>query len=178
MKVRTKLDFIERQKINEEKLLREIEEAEKNRKNTNFQQIYKLCWQKMRAINKISNGACNLYMFLAERLDNVCGAVVVSRKYLAKELECSVRSISKYTQILEETNALVVIKLVGGFNAYCFDTEHLWTSWNNAKPYALFHANVLAEKDINSTAHKRILNKLKFDAKLEEAKLKKEENSQ
>ena len=147
MQVATQSDF-ERRKLDLDAQERDCNaEAEEARKNRNFTQTYPQGWQRVRELYKLSAGAGGLYTLLAEHIDATCGAVVADQKFLAKQLNCTTRSIRNYLNILEEQGALVRIPIAGRVCAYALNPHEVWKGYNNSKDYAAFTTKTLVNKD-------------------------------
>jgi DNA-binding Lrp family transcriptional regulator len=91
-----------------------------------------------------------VYSFLAEHIDGVAGAVVVSQDVIAKELGVHERTIRRLTAQLEEDGALVRIKVGTGVYAYALDPGEVWRSWDDKKECAAFVTKTLVLKSDRS----------------------------
>lgn len=132
--------------LDEEKR-KEQEQIEAERKNHGFTQTYPLGWKRISELARQNPQALQLYIFLADHLDPTCGAVVASQKFLAEQLGVTTRTIIRWSQFLEENNALVRIPVAGKVYAYALDPEEVWKGYNNSKGYAVFNSKTLANYD-------------------------------
>lgn len=119
-------------------------ESEANsRANRDFVQVYPKGWKRLQALIRSNPSAARVYAFLAEHIDGVCGAVVVSQEVIAEELDVHERTIRRLTQQLEQAGAIVRIKVGTGVYAYALDPEEIWRSWDVAKGTAAFTTRTL-----------------------------------
>jgi len=127
----------------------EAKEREQARKNSNFTQTTPAGWKRMREMlkNKATAPALPLYMFLAEHIDPTCGAVVADQKFLAEQMEVSVRTIQRWLKLLEDDRALVRIPVAGRVCAYALNPHEVWKGYNTSKEYAAFFTKTLVNKD-------------------------------
>src|SRR5213078_809879 len=132
--------------IDEEKKQEEAKQY-KERKNHGFTQTYPLGWKRIAELAKGNPQALQLYIFLANHLDPTCGAIVASQKFLAEQLGVTTRTIIRWSQFLEENNALVRIPVAGKVYAYALDPEEVWKGYNSSKGYAAFNSKTLANYD-------------------------------
>lgn len=122
---------------------REVGDEAAGRANRDFVQVYPKGWKRLQSLIRTNPSAARVYAFLAEHIDGACGAVVVSQEVIAEELEVHERTIRRLTQQLEQTGALVRIKVGTGVYAYALDPEEIWRSWDAAKGTAAFTTRTL-----------------------------------
>jgi len=134
----------------EEKLL-------ENKSNSDFTQVYNAGWKRISDLILDNPGAARLYAFLAKHIDPSCGAVVASQELLAKELQCTSRSIRSYSKYLEDEGALVRIKIAGTVYAYALNPREVWKSWDTRKEYAAFNTKTLANTKMNNDVKRRLM---------------------
>ena len=137
---------IRQMELDEEKR-EEQERIEAERKNHGFTQTYPLGWKRISELARQNPQALQLYIFLANHLDPTCGAIVASQKFLAEQLGVTTRTIIRWSQFLEENNALVRIPVAGKVYAYALDPEEVWKGYNSSKGYAAFNSKTLANYD-------------------------------
>ena len=138
----------------------EAKEEEGRRGNKNFVQVYPKGWKRLQTLIRTNPPAARVYAFLAEHVDGVCGAVVVSQEVLAKELDVHERTVRRLTQKLEECGAILRIKVGTGVYAYALDPEEIWKSWDDKKDCAAFVTKTLVLK--SDRANNQVRRKLKF----------------
>jgi len=114
--------------------------------NKNFVQVYPKGWKRLQTLIRTNPSAARVYAFLAEHMDGVCGAVVVSQEVMAKELDVHERTIRRLTQQLEDAGAIARIKVGTGVLAYALDPEEIWRSWDDKKDLAAFVTKTLVLK--------------------------------
>lgn len=140
---------------------REHEAAEKqrdeaeSRQNNGFVQVYNKGWNRIAALIAINPKAAQLYVFLAQHIDESCGAVCVSQEVLAQELDVCVRTILRLTNVLETAKALVKIKIGTGVYAYALNPEEVWKSYEKGKSLAAFKTKTLVRTSDQITAQVR-----------------------
>ena len=129
-----------------EKERREHEEA---RKNSKFTQVSPKGWERVRELltDKQGVAALRLYSFLAEHIDQSCGAVVADQQFLADQLNVSRTTIIRWLNYLESKNALVRIPVAGKVCAYALDPHEVWKGYNTSKNYAAFLTKTLVNHD-------------------------------
>lgn len=138
----------------DEERQKEIEEA---RKNQGFTQVYPKGFDRIKSLIKQWPLAAQLYLFLAQHIEDHTGAVVANQELLAKELGVTTRTIRKVTKWLDENNIVIRVKLSGShLYAYCLDPLEVWKSWNTAKEYAAFRTKTLARKSDNADIKRRL----------------------
>lgn len=147
MIVCTPQHFEQRKRELELQYLEAQEKLEEENRNKGFTQTYPQGWKRIRELIKINSGAANLYTFLAEHLDPICGAVVADQKFLAEQLECSTRTIQRQIKFLEEKKALVKIPIAGRVCAYALNPYEVWKSYDSTKKYAAFITKTLVNKE-------------------------------
>jgi DNA-binding transcriptional regulator YhcF (GntR family) len=138
---------------------KELADEKARRGNRGFVQVYPKGWKRLQALLRSNPSAARVYAFLAEHIDGACGAVVVSQDVIAKELDVHERTIRRLTQQLEESGALVRIKVGTGVYAYALDPEEVWRSWDQKKETAAFVTKTLVLK--TDRANGQIRRKLK-----------------
>lgn len=125
---------------------REVQDEAAKRANKDFVQVYPKGWKRLQALIRTNPSAARVYAFLAEHIDGVCGAVVVSQEVIARELEVHERTIRRLTQQLEDAGALTRIKVGTGVYAYALDPSEVWKSWDGKKDLAAFVTKTLVLK--------------------------------
>jgi hypothetical protein len=129
----------------------------KNRQNKDFVQVYPKGFQRLRSLMDSYPLAAKVYAFLAEHVDEITGAVVVSQEVLAEEMGVTSRSIRTATGYLDKVGAVVRIKLGGAaIYAYCLDPTEVWRSFDDAKTYAAFRTKTLARKKDNGNVRRKL----------------------
>ena len=123
-----------------------VKDDEGKRANRDFVQVYPKGWKRLQVLIRTNPSAARVYAFLAEHIDGVCGAVVVSQEVLAKELDVHERTIRRLTQQLEQAGALCRIKVGTGVYAYGLDPTEIWRSWDTKKDMAAFVTKTLVRK--------------------------------
>lgn len=136
------------------------EEETARRSNKDFVQVYPKGWNRIGQLIRENPAAARVYTFLAEHIDSVAGAVVVSMELIAKELGVAEITIRRQTKYLEEQGAIVRIRVGTGIYAYCLDPNEVWKAWDDKKPLAAFHTKTLALK--SDRANGEVRRKLKF----------------
>ena len=131
---------------------RDAQQERARKANTDFTQVYPKGWGRLRELIKTNPSAARIYAFIAEHIDGVCGAVVVSQDVLAAELGVHVRTIKRLTKVLEDEGALVRIRVGTGVYAYALDPSEVWRSWDDKKPSAAFTTRTLVRKDDRENA--------------------------
>lgn len=128
---------------------RRDEQAKQDRKrdrqskeNRNFVQIYPLGFRKLQMLMQQRPKAARFYALLMEHIDS-SGVVVATQDVLAEIMDCSVKTIQRYSTQLEECNSLVRIQLQGGVYAYALNPEEVWRAYDSGKEYASFHTKTL-----------------------------------
>lgn len=116
------------------------------RKNKNFTQVYPLGWKRLLKLAK-NTGAFALYSFLAEHIDEACGAVVCDQSFLAKQMSVSVRTIQRRLDFLEEERCLVRIPVSGKVCAYALNPHEVWKGYDTQKEYSAFLTKTIVNKD-------------------------------
>jgi Fe2+ or Zn2+ uptake regulation protein len=124
----------------------EARNAESSRENRNFVQIYPKGWSRLRTLISDNPTAAKVYAILAEHIDTKFGAVTVSQELLAELTGVSVRTIARATKYLEDSNALVRIKVSGGLYSYALNPHEIWRSWDKHKDYAAFRTRTMVSK--------------------------------
>lgn len=114
--------------------------------NKDFTQVYSKGWARLQKLIKTDPPAARVYAFLAEHMDGMCGAVVVSQEVMAEALEVHERTIRRLTKRLEDCSALVRIKVGMGVYAYALDPSEVWRSWDDKKQHAAFTTKTLVRK--------------------------------
>jgi DNA-binding MarR family transcriptional regulator len=132
------------------------EEADR-RANSDFVQVTPKGWARMQKLMKENLPAARIYAFLAEHIDAVAGAVVVSQEVIAQEIGVHVRTVKRHTAYLEDQGCLVRIKVGIGVYAYCLDPHEIWRSWHKGKETAAFVTRTLVSKrDQPGTVDRRL----------------------
>lgn len=139
--IRSRNLFLERQ------IAREEQEREEARQNKNFIQVYTRGWDALRKIIDIDPGAAKLFALLAEHIDASCGAVICTQEFLAKHLDCSVRTVQRRCVALEDADALTRIQVQGRVYAYALNPRLVWRGYHTSKPYAAFNTKMLIDKN-------------------------------
>lgn len=153
----------------EQRALRRVELAAEDRdaaaaadaakKNREFVQVYPKGWRRLQDLMKKNAPAARVFAFLAEHIDGVAGAVVVSQEVMADALGVHVRTIQRQTAYLEQEGALVRIKVGVGVYAYALDPSEIWRSWDDRKEEAAFLTRTLVKK--SDAANREVRRKLK-----------------
>jgi hypothetical protein len=125
-------------------------EEEARRANRGFVQVYPKGWKRLQTLIRTNPSAARVYAFLAEHVDGICGAVVVTQELMATELGVHRRTIIRLTQELEKCGALVRIKVGTGVYAYALDPGEVWRSWDDKKDCAAFVTRTLVLKSDRS----------------------------
>lgn len=136
-----------RQKLIERALEQEERDREEARQNRNFIQVYTRGWDALRKIIDIDPGAAKLFALLAEHIDASCGAVICTQEFLAKHLDCSVRTVQRRCVALEKAEALTRIQVQGRVYAYALNPSLVWRGYNSSKPYAAFNTKMLVDRN-------------------------------
>lgn len=126
---------------------REEREREEHRKNSNFIQVYARGWDALRKIIDIDPGAAKLFALLAEHIDANTGAVICTQEFMAKHLDCSVRTVQRRCVALEQAEVLTRIQVQGRVYAYALNPNLVWRGYNNSKAYAAFNTKVLVDRN-------------------------------
>jgi DNA-binding transcriptional ArsR family regulator len=114
--------------------------------NRGFVQVYPKGWKRLQRLIQTNPGAARIYAFLAEHIDDACGAVVVSQEVIARELGVHKRTIIRLSKELEVMGAVVRIRVGTGIYAYCLDPTEIWRSWDDKKDCAAFVTKTLVLK--------------------------------
>ena len=139
--------------------LAEREEAAR-RSNRDFVQVYPKGWERLQTLIKNNPAAARVFAFLAQHIDGVAGAVVVSQDVMAHALGVHEITIRRQTKYLEEIGALVRIRVGSGVYAYCLDPEEVWKAWGDRKDEAAFLSRTLVRK--GDRANSEVRRKLKL----------------
>lgn len=135
----------------------EAEELEEKRTaDHDFTKVYPKGWEQLRRLIDEYPLAAKMYAFLAEHIDAGVGAVVVSQILLAEKLDVSERTIRRLTKYLEESNAIIRIRIQGNLCAYALNPEDVWKSWKDHKSYAAFNTRTLARNKENPDIKRRL----------------------
>lgn len=124
------------------------------RENGGFTQVYQAGWQRLQSLLKDKPELARLYAFFAEHM-GPDGTLCASRQTLAEALNVSEKTVSRHARLLEKMEAIVILKL-GNANVYCLDSNEVWKSFDNAKPYAPFNTRTLVGKSENPFVKKRL----------------------
>ena len=122
--------------------LRDKKQERESRENSGFVQIYEPGWNKLDRLVMRSPAAARLYMLLARNIDGT-GAVAATQDALAKILGVSIKSIQRYSLILEEEKALIRVPLQGGVYAYALNPEHVWRAYDKQKEWSVYSCKTL-----------------------------------
>ncbi len=122
---------------------KEARRDEVSRENSDFVQVYPKGWKRLRVLISENPTAAKVYAILAEHIDPTDGTVVISQELLADMVGVSVRTISRATVYLEDTFAIVRIRISGGVYAYALNADEIWKSWDKNKQYAAFRTKTL-----------------------------------
>lgn len=133
----------------------ELRQEEQKRENRGFVQVYPQGWHRIRKLTQENPQAARLYAFLAENIDGT-GAVVATREALGEALNCSTKSITRYSKALEECGAVIILKIGPGANAYALNPEEVWKAWDSGKEYAVFHTRTLVRKAENRMVKRQL----------------------
>ncbi len=133
--------------------------AEAAKKNREFVQVYPKGWRRLQDLIQKNPPAARVYAFLAEHIDGVAGAVVVSQEVMANALGVHIRTIQRQTAWLEAAGALVRIKVGVGVYAYALDPSEVWRSWDDRKEEAAFLTRTLVRK--SDAANREVRRKIK-----------------
>ena len=128
----------------------EVADEAAKRANRDFVQVYPKGWKRLQSLIKTNPSAARVYAFLAEHIDGVAGAVVVSQDVMASELGVHVITIKRQTKLLEDEGALVRIRVGTGVYAYALDPGEIWRSWDGQKESAAFLTKTLVRKSDRS----------------------------
>ena len=109
-----------------------------SKENRNFVQIYPLGFRKLQLLMQERPKAARFYALLMEHIDST-GVVVATQDVLAEIMDCSIKTIQRYSAQLEECNSLVRIQLQGGVYAYALNPDEVWRSFNCGKEYPSLH---------------------------------------
>lgn len=140
-------------------------QREQAKRNTGFSQVYAKGWQRLQSLIQKNPAAARVYAFLAEHIDGVAGAVVVSQDVMAAALGVHEVTIRRQTKYLEGIGALVRIKVGTGVYAYALDPEEIWKSWDSEKESAAFVTRTLVKKADKQNAEVRRKLKLMLQEK-------------
>jgi hypothetical protein len=121
-------------------------EAQDDRANRGFVQVYEQGWIRLQGLIVKNPTAARLWAFLAQHIDGAAGAVVVGQELLAEQLGVSERTIRRMSVALEQAGAMTRIRIAGTVYAYALNPEEVWKSWDKAKDLAAFHTKTLAKK--------------------------------
>lgn len=149
----------ERRKRDLARLDEDQKEAEKakRRQNKDFVQVYAKGFKRIRWLLKENPRAAELYLFLAEHIDQSAGTVVASQQLLADELKVSRRTIIRLVSWMEENSVFTKIDIGGGsLCGYCLNPDEVWRSFDGAKEYAAFRTKTLARKSDNGDIKRRL----------------------
>lgn len=138
---------------------KEVAEEEGRRSNRGFVQVYPKGWKRLQQLIRTNPSAARVYAFLAEHVDGICGAVVVTQEVIAAELGVHKRTIIRLTKELETAGAIVRIKVGTGVYAYALDPSEIWKSWDDKKDCAAFVTKTLVLK--SDRANGQVRRKLK-----------------
>lgn len=125
---------------------KEVKEELKRTANRGFVQVYPKGWRRLQKLMKDNPSAARVYAFLAEHIDENCGALVVSQEVMAKELGVHKRTIVRLCKQLDDAGAVVRIKVGTGVTAYALDPTEIWKSWDDKKDSAAFITKTLVLK--------------------------------
>lgn len=132
-------------------------EDDPSRENKNFVQVYPKGWQRIRLLMSENPTAAKVYAVLAEHIDPSCGAVVVSQDVLAEMVGVSERTIRRATGYLEDTLALVRIRVSGSVYAYALNPHEIWRAWDCQKKHSAFMTKTLVRRgDENDLVRRRL----------------------
>lgn len=123
------------------------QEDEKEGTGERFTKMYASGWLRIKNLTRNNPGATGLYLFFAEHIDYSCGAVVADQTFLACQLGCSVRTIQRWLNYLEEEKAIIRIPVAGRVCAYALDPEEVWKGVNTTRGYAAFTTKTLVNLD-------------------------------
>lgn len=129
----------------ENEAYRDAKNEEESRQNFGFVQVYPKAWKRLQGLIQTNPNAARLYALLAEHIDKT-GVVVASQSVLAEMLKVSEKTIQRRSAELEETHALVRIRISGGVYAYALHPEEVWKAYDTQKPYAAFYSKTLVSK--------------------------------
>lgn len=138
---------------------REVADEAGRKGNRDFVQVYPKGWKRLQALIRTNPSGARVFAFLAEHVDGICGAVVVSQEVIAKELEVHERTVRRLTKQLEDVGAIVRIKVGTGVYAYALDPTEIWRSWDDKKDCAAFVTKTLVLK--SDRANNQVRRKLK-----------------
>lgn len=125
------------------------QEHEEARRNSRFTQVSPKGWERVRELlmDKQGISALKLYTFLAEHIDQSCGAVVADQQFLAEKMKVNRSTIIRWLNYLESKHALVRIPVAGKVCAYALDPHEVWKGYNTTKEYAAFVTKTLVNRD-------------------------------
>lgn len=127
--------------------------------NRDFTQVYPKGWARLQLLIRTDPPAARVYAFLAEHMDGTCGVVVCSQDIMAEALNVHERTIRRLTKRLEDTSALVRIRVGMGVYAYALDPTEVWRSWDDKKEHAAFVTKTLVKKSDRENGN--VIRKLK-----------------
>lgn len=128
----------------------EKEEAatrEKEKKNSNFVQLYRNAMPELRWLMNKSGTASSILFFILEHMDHR-NALVCPNSVLEDRFDISRTTVYRAINLLVENGFIDKMKS-GTTNMYTVNTQVAWSSWANQKQYAKFDGNVLISKKDN-----------------------------
>lgn len=137
-------------------------EKAKNRNHGEFTQVYCKGFQTIQELISKNSGAAKLYMFLAQHIDG-SGTLVADQKILADQMGCSVRTVQRSINYLEDNYHLVRVPVGGNLTAYALDPHEVWRGYEKGKPYATFRTKVLAVRSDDVAKKLKVMIKKKED---------------
>lgn len=130
-----------------DKLDKELQKQENEKKNTNFVQLYRNNMYEIRWLISNHPTAADLLFFLMEHMDHY-NAIAASTKVLEERLGKSRSTISRAIKVLKDNGYIGVLKM-GTANVYVIQPDLAWTSWDNKKQYCKFTGNMLVSRKEN-----------------------------
>lgn len=129
-------DIEREERIEAEQRRREHASAYKHFIQLNEEQL-----KNLRALNKKSSVALNIWLFLIEHCDYL-NAVACSSRVLEEALGYSRTTVYEGVKILKECG-IIGIRKMGTANVYLLNPDITWKSWSSNLQNAEFRANVL-----------------------------------
>lgn len=136
---------------------KELQEREREKRNSNFVMMYRDHMPELRWLMQKSGIASSILNFIMEHMDNK-NALCCSYKVFMDYFEVSQDTVRRSIKLLKENGFIDVLKS-GTSNVYLVNSEVAWTSWDNQKKYCKFEGNVL----VSATENKDYFYRSQFD---------------
>lgn len=141
------------------KTAKQQREAEEEKKNRNFVQLYRPQIDNVTELAFENPTAFRLLMFLIKNMD-YSNALCVSNTALQEVMELSKPTICRAIKYLKDNGWVCVLKQ-GTSNVYVINPDVAWTAYENQKQYCKFNATVFLSgsenaeylKNPNATTH-------------------------